>query len=207
MVGAWADFIVFKVLPTASGQLLVWFNEWQGLIVGLLVLVAGSIWTRALVRSNRRTAYLISQSLRIMTEAFAESSRNVADPPARRALEATPNAETPQHDLEFRLDRLRRVIRGALSVIPQTNDRVDPNVAKLLQNISNFSLEGQVGQNALTEQQRSAMADVEKCISDLRSGAMESMRCAEAWDALVRLHRAARILRDAAAEQPQERAA
>ncbi len=207
MIGDWASFVVFKVIPTASGQILIWLNEWQTLAVGLIILVAGSIWTRAMVRSNQRLAHLATQSLKIMTEAFAESSRDITGPAGRQALATPADRETPEHELEFRLDRLRGVIRGALSVIPQTNDRVDSNIAVLLRNIASFSLEGAAVSKNLTEPQQRAMSDVERCVAGLKSARIESMKCADAWESLVRLHRAARVLRDATAEVLQDRAA
>lgn len=207
MIGDWANFVFFKVIPTASSQILLWLNEWQTLTVGLLVIVAGTIWTRATVRSNRRLAYLVTQALKIMTEAFAESSRDLTEPAGRRALATSTGRETPDHELEFRLDRLRGVIRGALSVIPQTNDRVDTNIAALLRNIASFSLEGAAVSKGMTDPQRRALSEVERCISGLKSARIESMKCADAWESLVRLHRAARVLREMSAEEPHERAA
>lgn len=206
MIGDWANFVFFKVLPTASGQILLWLNEWQTLTVGVLVLVAGTIWTRATLRSNQRLAYLVTQSLKIMTEAFAESSRDLTGTSGRH-LATSASRETQEHELEFRLDRLRGIIRGALSVIPQTNQRVDPNVAMLLRNIAGFSLEGAAAPKGMTEPQRRAMSELQRCISGLKSAPIESMKCADAWDSLVRLHRAARVLRDMTVEEPREQAA
>jgi hypothetical protein len=203
MVGALTHFLLDKFIPTASGELLIWLSEWQTLIVGLALLIAGGLWTRAILRSNRRTAQLVSQSLRLMTEAFAESSRGA---PESSGLSAV-GASSGRDDLEQRLDRLRGVIRGALSVIPQTGDRVDGNIAQLLRNISNFSLDDGRGNKGLSEAQTRALVEVEKGISTLGTANVETMKCADAWEALVRLHRAARIARDSGSGAARNKAA
>jgi hypothetical protein len=207
MIGEWLHFIFSKFIPTASAELLVWLNEWQTTAVGIVILIAGSIWVRAVLRSNQRTAYLISQSLKLMTEVFAESARGVASEPSP-SLAARPAAAASQDQaLDSRLDKLRAVIRGALSVIPQSNERVDPNIAQLLQNIANFSLDEEKAKKGLTEVQTRALAEMERCTAGLRTGSVENLRCAEAWDLLVRLHRAARMLRESSFDEPEIKAA
>lgn len=203
MVGGLTHFVLYKLIPTASAELLIWLNEWQALFAGLAILIAGTLWTRAIVRSSQRTAHLVSQSLRLMTEAFAETSRRPAGS-LGRGLSADLG---PGGDLEQRLDRLRAVIRGALSVIPQTNDRVDSNVAQLLKNISNFSLDDERGKKGRSDPQTRSLAEVARCISDLRGKPVESMKCADAWEILVRLHRASRIARDNLSNDQQNHAA
>jgi hypothetical protein len=206
MIGEWLHFIFSKFIPTASAELLVWLNEWQTTAVGIVILIAGSIWVRAVLRSNQRTAYLISQSLKLMTEVFAESARGVASEPSP-SLAARPAAASQDQALDSRLDKLRAVIRGALSVIPQSNERVDPNIARLLQNIANFSLDEEKAKKGLTEVQTRALAEMERCTAGLRTGSVENLRCAEAWDLLVRLHRAARMLRESSFDEPEIKAA
>ena len=206
MIGEWLHFIFSKFIPTASAELLVWLNEWQTTAVGIVVLIAGSIWVRAVLRSNQRTAYLISQSLKLMTEVFAESARGVASEPSP-SVAARPAAASQDQALGSRLDKLRAVIRGALSVIPQSNERVDPNIARLLQNIANFSLDEEKAKKGLTEAQTRALAEMERCTAGLKTGSVENLRCAEAWDLLVRLHRAARMLRESSFDEPEIKAA
>jgi hypothetical protein len=206
MIGEWLHFIFSKFIPTASAELLVWLNEWQTTAVGIVVLIAGSIWVRAVLRSNQRTAYLISQSLKLMTEVFAESARGVASEPSP-SVAARPAAASQDQALDSRLDKLRAVIRGALSVIPQSNERVDPNIARLLQNIANFSLDEEKAKKGLTEAQTRALAEMERCTAGLKTGSVENLRCAEAWDLLVRLHRAARMLRESSFDEPEIKAA
>lgn len=208
MVGGLTHFVLYKFIPTASGELLVWLNEWQTLIVGIAILVAGAMWTRSVIRSNQRTAYLVSQSLKLMTEAFAESSRRPVELATSTGGGRPGTAEASSaNDLEQRLDRLRAVIRGALSVIPQTGERIDGNIARLLRNIANFSFDDEKTAKGLGEAQSRALAEVEKSISALRTGPVESMKCADAWETLVRLHRSARIARDASSSPAREKAA
>ena len=202
-------FVLDRFIPIASEELLIWLREWQTLLVGLAVLLAGGLWTRAILRSNRRTAQLVAHSLRLMTEAFAESARGAPESfgPSSGLSSATVRASPVSDDLEMRLDRLRGVIRGALSVIPQTGERVDGNIAQLLRNISNFSLDDGKGNEGLSETQARALAEVERCISALGPGNVETMKCADAWEALVRLHRAARIARDSSSGATRNKAA
>jgi len=207
MIGDWVHFLVSKFIPTTSAELLLWLNEWQTVGVGVAVLIAGSIWTRATLRSNQRTAYLVSQSLKLMSEAFAEASRNTRGQTISSFAEKSAGGTDTDQGLETRLDQLRAVIRGALSVIPQSNERVDANIARLLQNIAGFSLNDEKARKGRTEGQTRALAEFEKCIAGLRTGSVETMRCAEAWDLLVRLHRAARMLRDGTFDEPRNRAA
>ncbi len=207
MVGDWAHFLFYKFIPTASAELLVLLVEWQIVGVGIVILLAGSIWTRAVLRSNARTAYLVSQSLKFMAEAFAESLGNSSGSTVPGAGARTAGGAGLEQSLELRLDQLRAVIRGALSIIPQSSDRVDANIARLLQNIANFSLDGEKARKGLSEAQTRALVEFEKCIATLKTGSVESLRCADAWDLLVRLHRAARVLRDGTFNATRDKAA
>src|SRR5215470_14394028 len=112
----WARFLYDQVLPIAWDQLVQWLYEWQALIAGALILVAGTIWVRSVNRASVRTALTIAQAIRGMADAsggrdipsllLAKPGNGVAGNPR-----GTPSAQ----GFDARLERLREIIRAALA--------------------------------------------------------------------------------------------
>jgi hypothetical protein len=174
-----------------------WLYEWQALIAGAMILVAGTIWVRSVNHASARTASTIAQAMRAMAEA-SPHARDVPSlllaRPAKDGNLETGKGTPASQDFETRLERLREIIRAALSTIPQTGDAVVGEGAQLYRAVAEFSLDGD---DAPTDKFRAQkVEEIKRCLVALAAAGPETRPCRAAWDDLVRLNRLARELRN-----------
>lgn len=194
----WARFLYYQVLPIAWDQLVQWLYEWQALIAGALILVAGTIWVRSVNHASARTALTIAQAIRGMTDSSAhgrDTPSLILGKPGRDGSALSRSGAGVQ-GFDARLERLREIIRAALATIPQAGDAVVGEGAELYRAVAEFSLDAEDTPTDKVRAQK--VAEIKKTLATLNEASPEKRPCRAAWDDLVRLNRLAREVRNPA---------
>lgn len=193
----WARFLYYQVLPIAWDQLVQWLYEWQALIAGALILIAGTIWVRSVNHASARTALTIAQAIRGISDAQGRDFPSLLlAKPAKDGVAGTAKSTPGGQGFDARLERLREIIRAALSAIPQTGDAVVGEGAELYRAVAEFSLEAE---DTPTDKLRAQkVAEIKRTLASLNEASPEKRPCRAAWDDLVRLNRLAREVRNPA---------
>lgn len=186
MIGNWlSDLLGEQTLDNISNALIVaygWTKEWQVMLAGLVVLVAGLIVARAIRKGP-------------VTQVPQKDALDDADLRREPGTAARPigRPET-KGDLVHELEQLRSLIRSALSAFTLTAEKENSPVLFLCQRVARlrperFPLPG----NASSDQQ-GLHAEVLEQLETLRQQLKKDAKPAEMSGTLVQLNTSARNL-------------
>ena len=202
----WLNLFFLNALPAALVKVYRWIHDWQILIVGILILIAGQIWVNKLVTRLTRSAEMTSQSHRAFAEFLLTTmkrenpalSQNPAETTGRvPVVRETPNVQFSQSgDISARLDRLRDFVRSALSIIPVSDVALAGQGAKLYQRLTSFSFEDLCSASRDNPEFWRLANDLENELSALKMQALDHVNCHHAWETLVRINTLARQVRE-----------
>ena len=186
-------------VPYAIWLAYSWAKEWQGLLGGLLLVVAAWIFTQGSLRTARIRAASIVRS----AEIAARGQPLPAPAPARSVAQATPEpqarTEPPQplsleSELTRRVEQLRSLIRSAMSTLTSDSGTLQSAPNFYCERISLMRFDDEEITTALPEAARDPYKRLTLQLAVVRYATEKKSPQAELSHALVQLNARAREL-------------
>lgn len=196
-IAGWVEFFFTHVLPIAVSQIYDWLRDWQTLVAVVLVVLAGQLWARFILKSARKAARETVQSetraidaslklLRRQIDLRSEQGARSQPVPAPRPSEPPPGGAACA-DGRVAVGQLRQAIRLALGTIPLSDDSLSPEGERLYK-AAIGSLSGlRLPPNARSGVLGQILTDLSALEQDF-----PPISCRQAWQALVRVNALAR---------------
>jgi len=188
MIGNWlSDLLGEQTLDNISNTLVLaygWARDWQVLLAGLVVLVAGLIVARA-IRKGPVTRALQQDPL--------DDDRTDLRREPGMAARPVPRPEA-QGDLVHELEQLRSLIRSALSAFTLTAEKENSPVLFLCQRVARLRPERFPLPGSATQAQQRLHVEVLEHLETLRQQLKKEVAPAEMSGTLVQLNTSARNL-------------
>ena len=123
---AHAGRLFVETIPLAFWLAYGWAKEWQGLLGGLLILVAARIFSQGSLRAARIRATAMIRSAQIAAGGAANQDLRAANASSR--VEPVPRRPaSPENELFQRVEQLRSLIRSAMSTLTVDAGTSDAN--------------------------------------------------------------------------------
>jgi len=202
--GSWLSGIIhagrlfFESVPEATWLAYEWAREWQGLLGGLLLVLAAWIFARGSMRAARIRAAALIRSAEIAATTPLSMTAQPA-PIAARAEPVRQEPASPQSELLQRVEQLRSLIRSAMSTLTSDAGRVSTAPNFYCERITLMRFDDTRLPPSLTPAVRDLHKKMVLALAHVRQATEKKVSQAELSQVLVQLNARARELANALA--------